>query len=327
MKTVIEIRHIDVQNANAVSGLTWGFPGVSAFLGFVHALDRRLCKDTPFTTVLDGCGIICHSHQTHAAADSYGEYGFALTRNPITKEGKTAPFNEEGRMHLSVTLLVECKVNANDYRDEVTTDPWPDLENDRQWLAKIISDLIPSYRLAGGSIVNQPVVECHGFNVDDAKKASLTRKILMRSLPGFALVDRSDLLAVQHSARRESNPDADMLDAWLDFSAIRSRPSHTDEDQPAKWERVPLPEVGWFVPLVVGMQGIAATQPPDSVASARDPELPFTPVESVYGVGQWLSPHRLKSLEQLLWRYSYKSAQKYHYENRYKSIVETESGV
>lgn len=327
MKTLIELRHIEVQNANAVSGLTWGFPGVSPFLGFVHALDRQLCKDTPFSTILDGCGIICHSHQTHAVADNYGEFGFALTRNPITKEGKTAPFNEEGRMHLSVTLLVECSVNVTDYRDEVADDPWPDMEDDKQWLAKTISMLLPSYRVAGGNIVNQPIVECHAFNVDDTTKARLTRSVLMKSLPGFALVDRSDLLPVQLRSMQQVNPDASLLDAWLDFSSIRSRPSHDDESEPAEWERVVLPEVGWFVPIVVGFQGIAATQPPNSVASARDPETPFTPVESVYGVGQWLGPHRIKTLEQLFWRYNYHTTQKYYFENRFKSLVETESGV
>ena len=35
--------HLRVQNANAISSpLTWGFPAPTAFLGFVHALERRL---------------------------------------------------------------------------------------------------------------------------------------------------------------------------------------------------------------------------------------------------------------------------------------------
>ena len=35
---------LQIQNANAISGpLTWGFPAPTAFTGFVHALERRLC--------------------------------------------------------------------------------------------------------------------------------------------------------------------------------------------------------------------------------------------------------------------------------------------
>ena len=179
MKTLIAIRQIDVQNANAVSGLTWGFPGVSAFLGFVHALDRHLCRDTPFDSVLSGCGIICHTHQTQAVADDYGEFGFALTRNPLTKEGKTAPFNEEGRMHFNVTLLVECSVTARDYRDEIKNDDLPDIDDDKQWLSQKLAALIPLQRLAGGTIVNNPWVECHALNVTDEKKSLISRLSLI----------------------------------------------------------------------------------------------------------------------------------------------------
>jgi CRISPR-associated protein Csy2 len=37
------------------------------------------------------------------------------------------------------------------------------------------------------------------------------------------------------------------------------------------------------------------------VANARDASTPFRFVESVYSVGQWVSPHRLQEATQLLW--------------------------
>ena len=41
------------------------------------------------------------------------------------------------------------------------------------------------------------------------------------------------------------------------------------------------------------------------VDNARDPTVPFCFVEAIYGIGEWLSPHRLESLEEVLWRYKY----------------------
>jgi CRISPR-associated protein Csy2 len=326
VKALIEISRFDVQNANAGSGLTWGFPCVSAFLGFVHAIDRKLCANTPFNQVLSGCAIICHDHQTHAIPNEYREYSFSLTRNPVTRDGKTAPFNEEGRMHLSLTLFIECVVSPMDYRDEIKNDPWPDLDEDT-WIAKKIASLIPSHRLAGGNIIGDPQVSCHAFNVSDEKKAQLGKKVLIRSLPGFALIDRSELLSTQLEAMKSEDSGTDVIDAWLEFSCFRSRASQRESDLPAQWEHVPVQETGWFIPIVRGFQGIAETQPPNQVASARDPSVPFTPVESIYGVGQWLSPHRVQTIDQLMWRYKYLPSQKYYFENKFTPESAINTGV
>src|SRR5687767_14223913 len=103
MKALLTIRNICVDNANAIAGLTYGFPAVSHFLGFTHALSRKLTRK--LGVALGGCAVVCHSHKVQAYQPSgWGDYVFALTRNPLTKEGDTAPFNEEGRMHMEVTL-------------------------------------------------------------------------------------------------------------------------------------------------------------------------------------------------------------------------------
>ena len=41
--------------------------------------------------------------------------------------------------------------------------------------------------------------------------------------------------------------------------------------------------------------------PPGSVRDARDTNTPFRFVEGLYSLGQWISPHRLEHLQQLLW--------------------------
>ena len=42
MSQYLVLSHIDTQNANSIAGLTWGFPAITQFLGFTHALSRKL---------------------------------------------------------------------------------------------------------------------------------------------------------------------------------------------------------------------------------------------------------------------------------------------
>lgn len=321
MTAYVTLPRIKLQNCNAVSGLTWGFPGVSPFLGFCHALDRKLCSGTSFNTVLDGCAIVCHDHQVHGAADEYGEYAFSLTRNPLTKEGKTAPFNEEGRMHLSVTLIVEWCVDIDDYFDECFKGD--DVIDERQWIAEHITQLIWGMRIAGGLIISHDAVGVFDIPHDESVREQSLKRTLFACLPGFALVDRSELLNQQHQQLEESGKQSSLLEAWMDFGGLRFRADTDNAEEVAKWARVPLPDTGWLVPLVVGYQGIYPTQAAGSVESVRDSSVPFTAVESVYGVGQWLSPHRVKSLEPLFWRYRFEEPQQYLFENNFSENLPT----
>lgn len=49
MRSTLLLRHLKVENANAISGLTYGFPAISHFLGFTHALSRRLEQEHGLT--------------------------------------------------------------------------------------------------------------------------------------------------------------------------------------------------------------------------------------------------------------------------------------
>src|SRR5690606_16030715 len=56
--------------------------------------------------------------------------------------------------------------------------------------------------------------------VDLAKEDQL-RSTKRKLLPGFVLQDRSDYLAEHFSKLKESNPKAELLDAWFDFIALK----------------------------------------------------------------------------------------------------------
>jgi CRISPR-associated protein Csy2 len=58
---------------------------------------------------------------------------------------------------------------------------------------------------------------------------------------------------------------------------------------------------GWLVPLPMGFAALSGLHEPGTVAGARDAATPLRFVEGVYGIGQWISPHRLRRFEDLFW--------------------------
>jgi CRISPR-associated protein Csy2 len=293
MDALLMLRHIQVENANAIAGLTWGFPAISNFLGFVHALSRKLPNDLELE--LSGCGVICHNREVQAYQPrGWGNYVFALTRNPLTKDAESPSFIEEGRMHMNVSLVIPILGDL----DEL---------DDPEDLRKLIQQLVFSQRLAGGTITSIGNIELHEPPEDYEGLKTFERRQLRRLLPGFALVQRSDLLAEHIQSSIEQDPAFEPLDAWLDFAALKYQaelPDGKENDSTnVMWRYLPKPGNGWLVPLSIGYRGISDLYEPGEVACARDTVTPFRFVESAYSIGEWLSPHRVTNLEQLVWRY------------------------
>ncbi|MCL5974563.1 MAG: type I-F CRISPR-associated protein Csy2, partial [Gammaproteobacteria bacterium] len=60
---LIHLPHLQVQNANALSSpFTIGFPAMTAWLGFVHALQRKLNADG-ISVTLPAVGVVVHQFQ------------------------------------------------------------------------------------------------------------------------------------------------------------------------------------------------------------------------------------------------------------------------
>ncbi|WP_170174631.1 type I-F CRISPR-associated protein Csy2 [Serratia microhaemolytica] len=305
MKSTLLLRHLKVENANAISGMTYGFPAISHFLGFTHALSRRLQQ--AYGVTLGGCAVIAHrvELQSHALG-SRGEQIFALSRNPLTKEGKTAPFNEEGRVHLDLSLLIECQFDLDDLAIA------PTLEQRVTELQRWFAQTIPTLRLAGGSILSLAQVTWR----EDTSEQGL-RQLRRSLLPGFALVSRHDLLTAHHQQRLQQQPQAQLLDTLLTFVTLQQQAEQA-ADGTVAWQYQPKPATGYLVPIAVGYQAISDCYPAGSVTGSRDRHSPFSFVESIYTLGQWVSPHRVSDLNTLLWRYRYQQPI-YLCENHYAS--------
>ena len=285
------LKNMHIEGANAIAGFTYGFPAITQFLGFVHALSRKV--EPQHGISFDGCAVMCHQHQVHAYRGSdWDDYGFSLTRNPLAKDGKTAPIVEEGKMNLCVSLLIECKGFSGGNSDQ------------EQRISDAIKTLALSQRCAGGRITH---IEACQFK-PMPNEASDCRKLLRPLLPGFILCDRSDYLQ-QHN---ESN-DQNMIMNWLDFSALRYRyetltESNSPDVEQGQWQRVNKPQSGYLVPLMIGYKQISEIFAAGEVANVRDNTTPFAFTEAVYSVGEWIgSPSRVESINQILWRYQYSS--------------------
>jgi len=290
---LLVLPRLRVQNANAISGQhTWGFPAMSAFTGLMTALERKLGPTVGLAFY--GVGVICHGYQ----AQTSGHYvqRFNLTRNPVDKDGGTAAIVEEGRIHLDVTLVFGVGGDALALDNEALNE-----------LAAQVAGTLDTLRVAGGSLIPmpyQPRPQLIALPEDEDVRGKIFRRLCRRWLPGFALVARDDLLQSHHASLRETQSDTTLLDAWLDKSRLNHWPQ-TDADGHTAWVHSRQQGEGWIVPIPVGFGAISELLPAGTVAHARDGRTPFRFVESVYSLGEWLSPHRLSRFADLLWYPSY----------------------
>ena len=329
-RALLLVPHLQVQNANAISSpMTWGFPSITAFVGLMGALERKLGPDSGLQ--FNGVGVVCHRFeaQTHRGYT----HSFHLTRNPVGKDGSTAGIVEEGRIHLDISLLFELQIPRS-LLDET----------ERQQLAQTVADLLATMRVAGGSVIAPHTArprralrpQLRLLAEEPEQQAIEFAKLSRRLVPGFALVARDDLLhthqaalAQQATRLNQQSVPVTALDAWLDLSRVNTRAVRTpvpappaasiapasegkgaEADAPAteriEWQRDQRP--GWLVPIPVGYAALSALHPAGSVEQARDDTTPLRFVESVYSLGQWVSPHRLRDSAQLIWWPTYDEA-------------------
>ena len=285
-KAILVLPRIRVQNANAISSpLTWGFPAITAFTGLAVALARRVQADSDISGVsfTGGVGVVCHGFDAQVTESGY-THSFCLTRNPLLSNGTSAAIVEEGRVHLDITLILEVSINDALLNDER-----------RAQCAAAIREHLAAMRIAGGSVM--PSQHRRKADIvlipDDSEKREQEFKCLARQwLPGFALVGRDDLLQppLQNS----------LLDSWLKQAQLAYRATKNEATGAIEWKRDE--RKGWLVPIPVGYAALSELHPAGSVAGARDGSVPFRFVESVYSIGEWVSPHRLHQVEQILWR-------------------------
>ncbi len=282
------LNRINIQNANSVSSpLTYGFPAMSGFLGMVHALQRKM----PFEVGLsfEGALIACHNINVRRyRQNSYSDYTFNQSRNPIKKDGKTASIIEEGKLDLTVSLVIPV---ACEDLDDV------DWLNDSQNQSGFIAwarNTVSQNRVAGGSV----------FDITDVsvipQEALETCKSLLS--PAFVLMDASSELADIVDEMQQNVPEATALDALIEVSTLNHQPV-IDSKGKLEWQTKSVKQGrGWLVPMPVGFQAISRLYDAGMMQECRTSEYPSQFVEALYGLGKWVFPYSISNLEQAFWQ-------------------------
>ena len=278
MSFFLVLPHLKIQNANALSSpFTIGFPAMTAWLGAVHALQRKLNQRNYDELRFTAVGTVSHSLdlQTYKGRGDYNS-SIVGTGNPLNKKGERSPFVEEARCHLEISLV--AKVEG--------FDPFDDEEE----LLKILKNLLPAMKFASGDLIkfDEPRLE-----PDDDRESQ--RKLLRSLMPGYALLERRDLMV---EAMKNGS---DALDALLDGLSVKHR-SEVDNKGNVTWTRKRA-YAGWIVPIATGFHGITDIVEPGEALNQRDPSIPHRFAESVVTLGEFKMIYQFNSVEEMLWRY------------------------
>jgi CRISPR-associated protein Csy2 len=285
MRRFLLIPQLKIHNANAMSSpYTIGFPAMTAWLGAVHALQRKVnargFSDVAFTQM----AVSCHEFnlQTHRSANDFVS-SIIGTSNPLDKDGNRPAFIEEARCHLKVSLLIEY----------TGVDP----DDEARWL-ELVHELVIGMKFASGDVLatRQPEIlrldEEHG-----ARLKAITDKLML----GYVLKERRDLMVADMAQGH------DALTALLNYIKVTHRaeaPESADTDEAAPTEKAEWyskrKTAGWIIPIAVGFQGIS---PLGKAANQRDSETEHRFAESIVTLGEFIMPYRIRNIDEILWRY------------------------
>ena len=277
IKRVLLLQHIKVHNANALSSpFTIGFPAITAWLGAVHALQRKVnaggLKNAKFNSV----AVVCHDLdlQTYKGAGDFVS-SIVGTGNPLDKDGTRPTFIEEARCHLDVSLLIEYTgINKDD---------------EEALIEQVTHHLNASMKIAGGDILSFRKPNLYRIEEgDDTDLRRLTRQLM----PGYAIIERRELMTEAMEQGR------DTIDAMLDYLAVHNLCEQDDAGN-VTWT-IQRKISGWIVPIATGFHGITEL---GQAKNQRDPDIPHRFAESVVTLGEFRMPHRINSLDEILWRY------------------------
>lgn len=277
MRHFLLVPHLKIHNANAMSSpYTIGFPAMTAWLGAVHALQRKL-KQQGCDLYLNKVAVSCHDFnlQTYKGRGDF-VHSIVGTANPLDKDGNRPAFIEEARCHLEVSLLVEIESSSKRQREQ---------------LLELINGIVASMKFASGDVLSVKNCNILDFNDDEDQDKEL-RPILNKLMLGHVIIERRDLVM------QSMQEGKDALDSVLDYLKV-THSSTQDEDGKVTWTSKRKAQ-GWLVPIAVGFQGISEL---GQAKNQRDANTPHRFAESVLTLGEFVMPYRIESIDQLLWQY------------------------
>jgi len=285
-KRFLVLPHLKIHNANAMSSpYTIGFPAMTAWLGVVHAIQRKIhAVGMPELNSVQfvATAISCHDLelQTYRGDNDYVS-SIVSTANPLDKDGNRPAFVEEARCHLEVTLLIEMR-GLNPDHDAV--------------LREQVETICKNMKFASGDLLAMHKPQYFTFDEDSDDYENEYKKVMRHLMLGHVLIERRDLMVA------EMQQGADALDAMLNQLKIMHR-STQDENGKVTWTTSRKTK-GWIVPISVGFQGIS---PLEKAIEQRDADTPHRFAEAVLTLGEFVLAYKINgsdySIEDILWQY------------------------
>lgn len=281
-RNFILIKNIRVQNANALSSpYTIGFPAMTAWLGFVHALQRYIYQKALPEVSFKSIAVTCHEIHLHTIKNRYN-YHIINSKNPPSTRidekflNKNKSFIPEPRCNMECSLLIEHNISNNNWSR----------------LYGLINQKLHLMKIAGGDIVGfQEMNESLCFLIDENEEQEI-RRLTRQMMPGYLIIERRDLMVQSMSEGR------DALEALLDHLKIINF-CDKDEHGNISWKKTRKGH-GWLVPIATGFHGITELK---QIKGQRDPDTPHRFAEAVITLGEFIMPYRAKSLDEILWYY------------------------
>lgn len=293
-KKYLLLRHVKIHNANAFSSpLTIGFPAMTAWLGAMHALERKLRQHEALSDIrLTKLAVSCHDFnlQTYKGPGDYVN-SVIITANPLRKKGASferPPFIEEARVHLTISLLIEI--------DGLLPDSF-------SIFIEKTTEALMGMKIAGGDILDflpiQDPMESTSIRnsrllLVDEENGKDVRRTVRSLMPGYVLVERRQLL----KRKQEELNQQDILQVMLDLLALH----YEYDDEQDSWHLQPRKEKGWLVPIVTGFKGLT---PLGHVANQRDASTLHRFAEPVLTLGEFKMAHRFDCIDDMMWHYHY----------------------
>lgn len=280
IKTYVVIPKIQIQNANAMSSTyTIGFPAMTAWLGAVHALQRKVASyDADFSGIqFAKTAVVCHACNLQVQ-EGYRK-SLIGTANPLKKNKKSGkyerpPFIAEARVHLTVSLIIETSRIFLEHKERFEA---------------MINELIGTMKIASGDVIAAGKAEV--MYVDDEEQRG-HKAVIAKVMPGYALIERRDLLQRCHG---------DGLMSMLEFLKVHAHAEKDDDGNVLKWQ-YERTAPGWIVPISVGFKGIS---PLANVQYQRDAAKDHRFAENVLTLGEFKMPYRFDTIDDMMWHYEY----------------------
>lgn len=270
MRSLLLLPKLQIHNANALSSpYTIGFPAMTAWLGAVHALQRRLNQAGHAELRFNSTGVVCHEITLHTH-QGRGDYVQSIigTGNPLDKDGTRPSFIEEARCDLTVSLIIE----------------YAGLPRPDQHFISAVAEQMQRLKWASGDLTQ--CAEPQFKAIDDEKTLrQLTRKLM----PSYTLIERRELMT---EAMQDGQ---DAIDALLDYLTVQNRSQLIDDK--VEWTAKRKAK-GWLVPIATGFHGISEL---GHAENQRDPDTPHRFAESLVTLGEFVMPYRIKHLDDMLW--------------------------